>query len=185
MRIGMGCQIKKPVKTEELLFGGLTVSCKNENDRVEKVEKEKDLLVYAIMDALLGAAALGDVKRQFVEKEPDYKEKEDLELLERVGELLEERLYVISNIDAAIIAPDLNISSYIEPMQKNIAQALHIRVDQVNIKKMQAGLGMILSEGQVAAQAIVSLDSIENFSYSVDMPLAERNCSGCHGCARS
>ncbi|MDO4474976.1 MAG: 2-C-methyl-D-erythritol 2,4-cyclodiphosphate synthase [Eubacteriales bacterium] len=181
MRIGMGCRTGSYFKEAELFLGGMAVSRKTEVDKSSEI----DLLTYAIMDALLGAAALGNVERQFVETDPDYKEREELELLERVGELLEERLYVISNIDAAIIAPGLNISCYIESIQKNIAQALHIRVDQVNIKKMQTGLGMISAEGQVAAQAIVSLDSIENFSYSVDMPSAERNCSGCHGCARS
>lgn len=181
MRIGMGCRIREFVKEEDLFLGGVAVSRKKEENKNTDI----DLLIYAVMDALLGAAALGDVERQFAEPDPDYKEKNALELLERVGEILEEKLYVISNIDAAVIAPNLNVSCYIEPIQKNIAQALSVRLDQVNIKKMQAGLGPVTGAGQVAAQVIVSLDSIENFSYSVDMPVAERNCSGCHGCARS
>lgn len=181
MRIGMGCQMNKITSEEEIFLGGVNIV----GNGAENKGCECDSLIYAIMDALLGAAALGDVKSYFVEKDPDYAKKPALELLKYVGDLLEEEIYVISNIDAAVLSLDLDISSHVDEMRENIAESLHIRVDQVNVKKMQAGIGVAPYEGQIGAQAIVSVDSIENFSYSIDIQETERTCAGCHGCARS
>ena len=98
--------------------------------------------LHAIMDALLGAAALGDIGKHFPDTDPAYKGASSIRLLEEVGRMIDEKLYVIGNIDATIIAQRPKMAPHIEQMRKNVAEALHIEVDQVNIKATtEEGLG--------------------------------------------
>ena len=92
---------------------------------------DADVLIHAVMDALLGAAALGDIGKHFPDTDPAYEGASSMKLLEHVGKLLEERLYVVENIDATIIAQRPKMAPHIEKMRRNIAAALHLELDQV------------------------------------------------------
>ena len=135
-------------------------------DRKEKCRRhsDADVLLHAIMDALLGAASLGDIGKHFPDTDPAYKGISSIKLLEHVGKLLDDRMYVIENIDATIIAQRPKMRPHIEQMEKNIAEALHIETDQVNVK------------------AICAIEKLTNFS-SVDVAAPAGGCAGCGGCA--
>ena len=103
---------------------------------------DADVLLHAIMDALLGAAALGDIGKHFPDTDSKYKGISSIKLLEYVRELIDDELYVVGNIDATIIAQRPKMAPYIEQMKKNVADALAIEVSQVNIKATtEEGLG--------------------------------------------
>ena len=105
-------------------------------------------------------------------------------LLEEVGKLIDEKLYVIGNIDATIIAQRPKMAPHIEQMRKNVAEALHIEVEQVNIKATtEEGLGFTGAGKGISSQAIASLDTIANYSYRVGP--AEGGCAGCGGCMKA
>ena len=109
------------------------------------IYSDADVLVHAIMDALLGAAALRDIGRHFPDNDPAYEGADSIELLKKVGEMLEERMYLIENIDATVIAQKPKLLPYIDTMVKNVAEALHLEEDQVNIKATtEEGLGLSL-----------------------------------------
>ena len=119
---------------------------------------DADVLLHAIMDALLGAAALGDIGKHFPDTDPVYKGASSIRLLEEVGRMIDEKLYVIGNIDATIIAQRPKMAPHIEQMRKNVAEALHIEVDQVNIKATtEEGLGFTGRGEGIASQAICLL----------------------------
>ena len=106
-----------------------------------------------------------------------------IKLLEHVGNLLEEHFYVVENIDATIIAQRPKMAPHIEQMRKNVAEALHIEVDQVNIKATtEEGLGFTGTGEGISSQAIASLDTIANYSYRVGP--SEGGCAGCGGCMK-
>ena len=131
--------------------------------------------------SLLGAAALGDIGKHFPDTDPAYKGASSIELLKHVGKLIDEKLYVIGNIDATIIAQRPKMAPHIEQMRKNVAEALHIDVDQVNIKATtEEGLGFTGTGEGISSQAIASLDTIANYSYQVGPQTG--GCAGCGGC---
>ena len=135
------------------------------------------------MDALLGAAALGDIGKHFPDTDPAYEGASSIKLLEEIGKLIDEKLYVIGNIDATIIAQRPKMAPHIEQMRKNVAEALHIEVEQVNIKATtEEGLGFTGTGEGISSQAIASLDTIANYSYRVGP--AEGGCAGCGGCMK-
>lgn len=132
---------------------------------------------------LLGAAALGDIGKHFPDTDPAYKGASSIRLLEEVGRMIDEKLYVIGNIDATIIAQRPKMAPHIEQMRKNVAEALHIEVDQVNIKATtEEGLGFTGTGEGISSQAIASLDTIANYSYRVGP--SEGRCAGCGGCMK-
>ncbi len=142
---------------------------------------DADVLLHAIMDALLGAAALGDIGKHFPDTEEAYKGISSMKLLD-VRKLLDENLYVIENIDATIIAQRPKMLSHIPSMRQNIAEALQIEVDQVNVKATtEEGLGFTGSGEGISSQAICAIEKITNFSYDVT-PV--QGCSSCPGCGR-
>ena len=139
---------------------------------------DADVLLHAVMDALLGAAALGDIGKHFPDTDPAYEGASSMKLLEHVGKLLEERLYVVENIDATIIAQRPKMAPHIEEMRRNIAAALHLELDQVNVKATtEEGLGFTGTGEGISAQAVACLDSIRNYSYPVG-----GDCGNCGGC---
>ncbi len=165
------------VANQEVILGGVEISY----DKGLLGHSDADVLVHAIMDALLGAAALGDIGRHFPDTDPEYKGASSLKLLEHVGKLVEDKLYVIGNIDATIIAQRPKMAPHIETMRENVANVLHIDIDQVNIKATtEEGLGFTGSGEGISAQAIASLDTIANYSYAVGPE--EGRCAGCGGC---
>lgn len=173
MRVGMGYDVHRLTKDRELILGGVKIPY----ERGLLGHSDADVLLHAVMDALLGAAALGDIGKHFPDTDPKYKGISSIELLKHVGNLIEEQPYVIGNIDATIIAQRPKMAPYIEQMCENIAQALHLERGQVNIKATtEEGLGFTGSGEGISAQAIVGLETIENCSYAVG------GCPGAGAC---
>ena len=177
MRVGMGYDVHKLVEGRDLIMGGVKIPY----EKGLLGHSDADVLLHAISDALLGAAALGDIGKHFPDTDPKYKGADSLKLLEHVGELIEEKLYVIGNIDATIIAQRPKMAPHIPQMRENIARALHIDVNQVNVKATtEEGLGFTGSGEGISSQAIALLQTVENYSYAVGTD--EDKCSGCCGC---
>ncbi len=130
MRIGMGYDVHKLVENRDLIIGGVKIPY----EKGLLGHSDADVLLHAIMDALLGAAALGDIGKHFPDTDPAYKGISSIELLKRVGELLEEHKFLIENIDATIIAQAPKMRPHIDAMRENIAKALSIEPKQVNVK---------------------------------------------------
>lgn len=177
MRVGMGYDVHKLTEGRKLILGGVEIPY----DKGLLGHSDADVLVHAVMDALLGAAALGDIGRHFPDTDPEYKGASSMKLLEHVGKLVEDKLYVIGNIDATIIVQRPKMAPYIEAMRANVANVLHIDIDQVNIKATtEEGLGFTGSGEGISAQAIARLEEITNYSYAVGPE--EGRCAGCGGC---
>ena len=142
-------------------------------------------MVHAIMDALLGAAALGDIGKHFPDTDPAYKDADSMVLLERVANLLDAHNYLIGNVDATIIAQRPQLAPYMDTMRENIAERLRIDVNQVNIKATtEEGLGFTGEGLGISAQAICMLLTIDNFDYRVSAGNENNACLGCNGCAQ-
>ena len=181
MRVGLGYDVHKLVEGRDLIIGGVQIPY----EKGLLGHSDADVLLHAIMDALLGAAALGDIGKHFPDTDPKYKGISSIKLLEYVRELIDDELYVVGNIDATIIAQRPKMAPYIEQMKKNVANALAIEVSQVNIKATtEEGLGFTGSGEGISAQAIASLETIVNYSYGVGPADASSGCAGsCGGCA--
>ncbi len=178
MRVGMGYDVHKLVEGRELILGGVTVP----HTLGLLGHSDADVLVHAIMDALLGAAALGDIGKHFPDTDPAYKGISSMKLLEHVKNLMEQAGYVIENIDATVIAQKPKLRPYIEQMEINIADTLQIAQDQVNIKATtEEGLGFTGAEEGISAQAICLLSGFYEGSVAVG---GGDRCSGCSGCRK-
>ncbi len=173
----MGYDVHRLTEGRDLIVGGVTIPY----EKGLLGHSDADVLLHAVMDALLGAAALGDIGLHFPDTDEAYQGASSLKLLERVGELLDEHLYVIENIDATIIAQKPKMRPYIDEMRKNVAKTLAIDVDQVNIKATtEEGLGFTGSGEGISAQAVCCLEKVTNFSY--DVTEQGDGCRGCQGC---
>lgn len=192
MRIGTGYDVHRLTENRALILGGVAIPY----EKGLLGHSDADVLIHAIMDALLGAAALGDIGRHFPDSDEQYAGISSVVLLKKVLQLLETEHYVIGNIDATIIAQRPKLAPYLAEMRENIAEALEISVNQVNIKATtEEGLGFTGAGEGIAAQAVCLLESIGdyyggsgNFSvYDFDAsgnPVASGcgSCSGCGGC---
>jgi len=180
MRVGTGYDVHKLVRNRALVIGGVTIPY----EMGLAGHSDADVLVHVVMDALLGAAALGDIGLHFPDNEEQYKGISSLELLGKVRELLEEHCFIIENIDATIIAEAPKMRPYIAQMCENIAQVLQLESDQVNVKATtEEGLGFTGAGAGIAAQAICALEKITHYS-SFDVTPSERDCGGCQGCGQ-
>ncbi|MCI8307925.1 MAG: 2-C-methyl-D-erythritol 2,4-cyclodiphosphate synthase [Lachnospiraceae bacterium] len=178
MRIGMGYDVHRLVEGRKLIIGGVEIP------HVLGLlgHSDADVLIHAIMDALLGAAGLGDIGKHFPDTDEQYKGISSIRLLEKVAELLEKEMFVISNIDATIIAQKPKMRPYIDTMEKNIANALHIDAGQINIKATtEEGLGFTGTEKGIASQAICLLQTVYEGAVTVADSEA-KGCGGCRGC---
>ena len=138
MRVGMGYDVHKLVEGRDLIIGGVKIP----HTLGLLGHSDADVLLHAIMDALLGAAGLGDIGKHFPDTDPQYKGISSMKLLSHVAELIRERGYVVENIDATIIAQKPKMRPHIPQMEENIAGALGISTDQVNVKATtEEGLG--------------------------------------------
>ena len=179
MRIGHGYDVHRLVEGRKLILGGVEIPF----EKGLLGHSDADVLIHAVMDALLGAAALGDIGRHFPDTDPMYKGISSIRLLEHVGRLLEEERYLVENIDATIIAQRPKMLPHIESMRKNIAETLGISVDQVNIKATtEEGLGFTGTGEGISSQAVCLLEKITNYS-SFDVTPGGA-CSTCSGCRR-
>lgn len=179
MRVGLGYDVHKLVEGRDLIIGGVKIPY----EKGLLGHSDADVLLHAISDALLGAAALGDIGKHFPDTDPKYKGADSLKLLENVGELIQEKLFFIENIDATIIAQAPKMRPHIPQMEENIARALNIEKDRINIKATtEEGLGFTGSGEGISAQAICSLETAGNYAYSSNV--LEKNCEGCGGCGK-
>jgi 2-C-methyl-D-erythritol 2,4-cyclodiphosphate synthase len=183
----MGYDVHKLVEGRDLIMGGVTIPY----EKGLLGHSDADVVVHAIMDALLGAAALGDIGKHFPDTDPAYKGISSIKLLEHVGSLLEENCFFIENIDATIIAQAPKMRPHIDQMRENIAAALGIDVRQVNVKATtEEGLGFTGSGEGISSQAICLLTSPMNMA-SMDMTgcdtteSAGSKCAGCSGCKKN
>lgn len=177
MRIGMGYDVHRLVEGRDLIIGGVKIPY----EKGLLGHSDADVLLHAIMDALLGAAALGDIGKHFPDTDPAYKGISSIKLLEHVGELLEKEAYWIENIDATIIAQAPKMRPYIDTMRENIAKALKIDISQVNVKATtEEGLGFTGSKEGISSQAICML----TFPLEAAGTAISGGCAGCSGCGR-
>ena len=157
IRIGQGYDVHKLVEGRRLILGGVDIPY----EKGLLGHSDADVLVHAVMDALLGAAALGDIGRHFPDNSDDFKNISSLILLDKVFHLLKDNGYTTINIDATVIAQRPKLASHIENMRKNIANALRCDVDQINIKATtEEGLGFTGTGEGIAAQAVCLIEKI-------------------------
>ena len=173
----MGYDVHKLTEGRKLILGGVEIP----HSLGLLGHSDADVLLHAIMDALLGAAALGDIGKHFPDTNEKYRGISSLKLLEHVGALLEQEHYIIENIDATVIAQKPKLRPYIEQMEQNIADTLHIAKNQVNVKATtEEHLGFTGREEGISANAVCMLSTIyENSMLAGD---SEGGCPGCGGC---
>lgn len=177
MRIGMGYDVHRLVEDRDLIIGGVKIPY----EKGLLGHSDADVLLHAISDALLGAAALGDIGKHFPDTDPAYKGISSILLLEKVGELLEEKGFLIENIDATIIAQAPKMRPHIDIMRENIAKALGIDISQVNVKATtEEGLGFTGSGEGISSQAVCMLTS----PFDLTAQPVHSGCEGCGGCSR-
>lgn len=178
MRIGMGYDVHRLTEGRKLIIGGVDIPY----EKGLLGHSDADVLLHAIMDALLGAAALGDIGKHFPDSDPAYKGISSMELLGKVGQLLEDNSFLIENIDATIIAQAPKMRPYIDTMRENIARVLQIEVSQVNVKATtEEGLGFTGTGEGISSQAACLLNTPYGL-YSSDV---NAGCAGCGGCPKN
>lgn len=178
MRVGMGYDVHKLVEGRDMIIGGVKIPY----EKGLLGHSDADVLLHAISDALLGAAALGDIGKHFPDSDPAYKGISSVLLLEKVGELLEEKGFLIENIDATIIAQAPKMRPYIDTMRENIAKTLKMDVEHVNVKATtEEGLGFTGSGEGISSQAICLLTS----PFDLTAQQIAGGCEGCSGCRKN
>lgn len=151
MRIGIGYDVHRLVEGRKLILGGVEIPY----EKGLLGHSDADVLLHAIMDALLGAAALGDIGQHFPDSDPAYRGCDSRLLLVKVGEILREHGYCVENIDANIIAQRPKLAPYRDEMRENIAADLGLSIDQVSVKATtEEGLGFTGAGEGIAAQAV-------------------------------
>ncbi|MBQ8632040.1 MAG: 2-C-methyl-D-erythritol 2,4-cyclodiphosphate synthase [Lachnospiraceae bacterium] len=189
MRIGTGYDVHRLVEDRALIMGGVVIPY----EKGLLGHSDADVLLHAIMDALLGAAALGDIGKHFPDSNEKYKGVSSMELLKEVKRMLDEELFIVENIDATIIAQRPKMAPYLQEMRENIAGVLQIDISQVNVKATtEEGLGFTGEGLGIASQAVCLLENVRNFSYGgnggsayaydagMEAGTACSHCSGCH-----
>ncbi len=171
----MGYDVHRLTKDRELILGGVRIPY----EKGLLGHSDADVLLHAIMDALLGAAALGDIGKHFPDTDPAYEGISSLKLLEKVGDLLTEQHFLIENIDATIIAQAPKMRPYIDEMRENVAETLGLELNQVSIKATtEEGLGFTGTGEGISAQAVCLLTS----PYDLMAGQVSGGCAGCQGC---
>ena len=156
MRIGMGYDVHKLVADRDLILGGVKIPY----ELGLLGHSDADVLLHAIMDSLLGASALGDIGKHFPDTDPKYKGISSIQLLKEVGKLLKDNGFEINNIDSTIIAQRPKMAPHIQDMRKNIADALNININQINVKATtEEGLGFTGEGKGISSQSICLINS--------------------------
>jgi len=157
MRVGLGYDVHKLVPGRDLIIGGVKIP----HTLGLLGHSDADVLIHAIMDSLLGAAALGDIGKHFPDTDVKFKGISSVKLLNEVRVLLIKNNYKIDNIDATIIAQRPKMAPYITSMRKNISEALSISIDQINVKATtEEGLGFTGIEEGISSQSICLISKI-------------------------
>ncbi|MDR5586236.1 MULTISPECIES: 2-C-methyl-D-erythritol 2,4-cyclodiphosphate synthase [Clostridium] len=154
MRVGLGYDVHKLVENRKLILGGVEIPY----EKGLLGHSDADVLLHAIMDSLLGACALGDIGSHFPDTDSKFKGISSIKLLEEVNKLIIKNGYIINNIDSVVIAQKPKLFPYIENMRKNIANALNIDINQINVKATtEEGLGFTGSMLGISSQSISSV----------------------------
>ena len=155
MRIGHGYDVHRLVEGRDLIVGGVKIP----HSLGLLGHSDADVLLHAVSDALLGAAGLGDIGKHFPDTDPQYKGADSLKLLQLVGQKVAEKGYRVSNVDVTMIAQKPKLRPYIETMEQNIASAVGIAVDRVNVKATtEERLGFTGTEEGMACHAVCLLE---------------------------
>lgn len=180
MRIGSGYDVHRLVEGRDLIMGGVKIPY----EKGLLGHSDADVLLHAIMDALLGAAALGDIGKHFPDTDPQYKGISSVTLLKKVGELLNDNMFFIENIDATIIAQAPKMRPYIDSMREIIAESLSLDLSQINVKATtEEGLGFTGKGEGIAASAICLLVSPREMA-TMEMS-GMSACEACGGCKKN
>lgn len=151
MRIGHGYDVHRLTEGRELILGGVNIPY----EKGLLGHSDADVLAHAVMDALLGAAALGDIGKLFPDTDPAYEGADSMVLLKRVAEVLEEKGYAVGNVDATVVAQRPKLSAYIPAMRENLARAMGTGADRVSVKATtEERLGFTGSGEGIAAHAV-------------------------------
>ena len=154
-RFGMGYDVHQLVEGRKLIIGGVDIPF----EKGLLGHSDADVLLHAISDALLGAAALGDIGKHFPDTDERYKGADSLQLLEEVGRLLAEKGYTVGNVDATIVAQKPKMAPHIPVMRENIARVLHVDVDRINVKATtEEHLGFTGSGQGISAYAVAGIE---------------------------
>ena len=154
-RFGMGYDVHQLVEGRKLIIGGVEIPF----EKGLLGHSDADVLLHAISDALLGAAALGDIGKHFPDTDERYKGADSLKLLEEVGRLLAEKGYTVGNVDATIVAQRPKMAPHIPVMRENIARVLHVDVDRINVKATtEEHLGFTGSGQGISAYAVAGIE---------------------------
>lgn len=154
-RFGMGYDVHQLVENRKLIIGGVDIPY----EKGLLGHSDADVLLHAISDALLGAAALGDIGKHFPDTNPRYKGADSLKLLEEVGNLLAEKGYVVGNVDATIVAQRPKMLPHIPQMRENIARVLRVDIDQINVKATtEEHLGFTGSGQGISSYAVAGIE---------------------------
>ena len=157
MRIGHGYDVHKLVEGRDLILGGVKIPY----EKGLLGHSDADVLLHAVSDSLLGAAALGDIGVHFPDTDPAYKGADSLKLLEIVGQKVAEAGYKVSNVDVTMIAQRPKLKDHIPAMRQNIAKVLHVEVDQVNVKATtEEHLGFTGDGSGMACHAVCLLENL-------------------------
>lgn len=179
MRIGQGYDVHRLTEGRKLILGGVTIPY----EKGLMGHSDADVLVHAVMDALLGAAALGDIGQHFPDTDPRYEGVSSIYLLEFVGKLLEENGFVIENIDATVVAQRPKLAPYREEMRRNMAKALRIGENQISVKATtEEGLGFTGSGEGISSMAITLLTTVEDNCFYDRFQDKSTGCGGGCGC---
>lgn len=155
MRIGHGYDVHRLKAGRKLILGGVEIPW----DLGLDGHSDADVLIHAVMDALLGAAALGDIGKWFPDTDPQYRGISSMVLLQRVVGLLREHGYTVGNVDVTVLAQRPKLASYIPQMAANLAQVMGVEPDRVNVKATtEEGLGFTGSGEGMAAHAVCLLE---------------------------
>lgn len=156
MRVGIGYDVHQLIAGRKLWLGGVEVP----HSKGLLGHSDADVLIHAICDALLGAAALGDIGKHFPDKDPQYKDIDSKILLRKCGELLEKKGYFIINIDSIVVAQQPKVGPFIPQMRQVMADILNIDIDQISVKATTTErLGFEGREEGISSQAIVLIDN--------------------------
>jgi 2-C-methyl-D-erythritol 2,4-cyclodiphosphate synthase len=180
MRVGLGYDVHKLIEGRDLILGGVKIPY----EKGLLGHSDADVVVHAIMDAILGAAALGDIGKHFPDTDPSYEGISSITLLENVAQLIEDNMYIIENIDATIIAQKPKLLGFMPQMVENVARALKLPITSVNIKATtEEGLGFTGNGEGISAQAICSLNTVADYRYDESETRSYPACGGCSGCS--
>ena len=179
MRIGQGYDVHRLVEGRRLIIGGVDIPY----EKGLLGHSDADVLLHAVVDALLGAAALGDIGQHFPDSDERYKGISSIALLKKVGKILQENGYMIENIDSTVIAQRPKLLPYRPQMAENIAAALGIEKEQVSVKATtEEGLGFTGTGEGISAQAIALLSSVADYAPEDRVGIISGGCGGCPGC---